>query len=191
MRSRSMYDVDYYVSRCGDISIEYRLNYYEYDSLTNRYYILIEGALSSEDGSLVKKRISKSYFEEIKSEALKALDEIESKKAATSGIKAIVIEDIPPAPEKPVRQLSDAEILTMLNNGRFDQDADLVRKQHREHENGHIHAIIQKNIYGWCLFDPYWGGKRISENFATQELAEEYTQKWVSEDPGKHHFCNS
>jgi len=93
-----------------------------------------------------------------------------------------------PAPEKSVRQLSDAEIFTMLNNGRFDPDADLARKQHREHEAGHIHAKIHKNIYGWCLFDPYWGGRRISENFSTQELAEEHARKWVTKDPEKNHF---
>ena len=83
MRSRSMHDGDYHVSRFGDISIEYKLNYYEYDSTTNRYYILIDGALSSEDGSLVKKRISKSHFEEIGSKALNDISDNESKRKCT------------------------------------------------------------------------------------------------------------
>jgi len=103
-------------------------------------------------------------------------------------MKDIIFKYTPPPERSPVRHLSDAEILTMLNNGKYDPDADLVQKQHREHADGHIHATIQKNIYGWCLFDPYWGGRRISENFATKELAETYAIEWVAEDPKKHHF---
>ena len=103
-------------------------------------------------------------------------------------MKDIIMEYIPAPPPKHTKPLSDAAVLTMFNNGKFDPDADLVQEQHKEHEDGHVRAVIQTNINGYALFDPYWGGRYISENFKTRELAEEYAVEWVAEDPGRHHF---
>lgn len=103
-------------------------------------------------------------------------------------MKDIVMEYIPAPKSDPTRPLSDAEILTMFYNGKFDPDADLCRQQDREHADGHVWAKIQKNINGYALFDPYWGGRYISNNFPTRELAKEYAVEWVTEDPEKHHF---
>ena len=49
----------------GDIDVTYKGEYYEFDCYHNRYYQLAAGALSSPDGSLVKRRIGKKVFESI------------------------------------------------------------------------------------------------------------------------------
>ena len=54
------------VKECGDIDIEYNGTYYEYDSISNRYYRLDDGTtVNSPDGKLAKRRISKKEFIEI------------------------------------------------------------------------------------------------------------------------------
>ena len=87
-----------------------------------------------------------------------------------------------------MKQLSDAAILTMLNGGRYDPDQELVYDQHKERQEGHIYAKIIKNIYGFCLFDAYSGGRRISENFKIRENAEIFASEWVNDNTVKHHL---
>lgn len=87
-----------------------------------------------------------------------------------------------------MKQLSDAAILTMLNGGRYDPDEDLVFRQRKERQQGHIYAKVIKNIYGFCLFDAYSGGRRVSENYKTKGQAETFAGEWINENPTKHHF---
>lgn len=49
----------------GDINMYADRTYYEYHSLSNRYYMLDYGTVSSPDGSLVRRRISKTTWEQI------------------------------------------------------------------------------------------------------------------------------
>jgi hypothetical protein len=63
------------IDEFGDIEISVQIGYshypidcehYLYDSLKDRYYTFVPGALSAEDGAMVRKRISKYLFMEIK-----------------------------------------------------------------------------------------------------------------------------
>ncbi len=52
--------------KTGDMHVEYDKSYYEYDVITDRYYFLDDGTpVSSPDGKLAKRRISKKVFEDI------------------------------------------------------------------------------------------------------------------------------
>lgn len=56
-----------YIQPCGDISIFFNGEWYEYDSFSNRYYRLDNGTtVNSPNGKLAKRRITKKYFEEVK-----------------------------------------------------------------------------------------------------------------------------
>lgn len=73
-----------YIHNDGDIDLSIKgynnhFDEYEYDAFTNRYYHLEDGALSSEDGALVKKRISKKAFETLYQSVANANNEIEEK----------------------------------------------------------------------------------------------------------------
>lgn len=91
-------------------------------------------------------------------------------------------------PERKTHVYTDAELKMIMGGQYIDPDAELVKKQHEEAENGIIKAYITSNIYGYCLFQPYNGGRRISENFKLKKDAKEYALKWEKEDPKKHHY---
>lgn len=91
-------------------------------------------------------------------------------------------------PEVKRHEYTDAELKIMMAGGRVDPDAELCQRLAEEHRQGIVRAHVIKNIYGWCLFQHYNGGHRISEIFSTKEKALEYAYSWEAANPEKNHL---